>query len=207
MVSIYRQGKFVDLCRGPHVSYTSEIKAFKLMSIAGAYWRGDEHRPMLQRIYGVAFARQAELDEYLKSPGRNQKKRPPQNRQRPRPLRLFGLGRQRAAPLHGKRFDNPENLERFVVDEEIKRGYKHVYTPDLANVELYKTSGHYPYYKDTMYPVMKVDEEELMLRPMTCPSPFPILCQQAEVLQRAAFQNRRTGQAVPLRKIRRTDRA
>ena len=89
-------------------------------------------------------------------------------------------------------------LERFVVDEEIKRGYKHIYTPELANIDLYKTSGHYPYYKDTMYPVMKVDEEELMFTTDDLPAPFSILFQQAAVVPGAAFQNRRTGETVPL---------
>ncbi|MDO9334248.1 MAG: threonine--tRNA ligase [Dehalococcoidales bacterium] len=171
-VTVYRQGNFVDMCRGPHVKSTGEIKAFKLMSIAGAYWRGSEKRPMLQRIYGVAFNNQKELDEYLVTQEEIKKR---DHRKIGKDLDLFvfmdlvGKG----LPIFTEKGSIiRRTLERFVVDEEIKRGYKHVYTPDLANIELYKTSGHYPYYKDSMYPVMKVDEEELMLRPMTCPHHF-----------------------------------
>ena len=168
-VTIYRQGKFTDMCRGPHVKYTGSIKAFKLMSIAGAYWRGSEKRPMLQRIYAIAFNSKKELDEYLVFQEELKKR---DHRKIGKDLDLFvftdliGKG----LPIFTEKGSIIRRiLERFVVDEEIKRGYKHVYTPDLAKVELYRTSGHYPYYKDTMYPVMKVDEEELMLRPMTCP--------------------------------------
>jgi threonyl-tRNA synthetase len=171
-VGVYRQGKFVDLCRGPHVSSTGEIKVFKLVSIAGAYWRGDEHRPMLQRIYGVAFARQQELDDYLKTQEEIKKR---DHRKIGKDLDLFVFSDLigKGLPIFTEKGSIVRReLERFVVDEELKRGYKHIYTPELANVELYKTSGHYPYYKDTMYPVMKVDEEELILRPMTCPHHF-----------------------------------
>jgi threonyl-tRNA synthetase len=168
-VTIYRQGSFTDMCRGPHVKYTGSIKAFKLMSIAGAYWRGSEKRPMLQRIYGIAFNTKKELDAYLAAQEELKKR---DHRKIGKDLDLFvftdliGKG----LPIFTEKGSIIRRiLERFVVDEEIKRGYKHVYTPDLAKVELYRTSGHYPYYKDTMYPVMKVDEEELMLRPMTCP--------------------------------------
>jgi threonyl-tRNA synthetase len=171
-VGIYRQGKFIDLCRGPHVKYTGEIKVFKLVSIAGAYWRGDEHRPMLQRIYGVAFARPQELEEYLKTQEEIKKR---DHRKIGKDLDLFVFSDLigKGLPIFTEKGSIVRReLERFVVDEELKRGYKHIYTPELANVELYKTSGHYPYYKDTMYPVMKVDEEELILRPMTCPHHF-----------------------------------
>lgn len=168
-VTVYRQGKFTDMCRGPHVKYTGSIKAFKLMSIAGAYWRGSEKRPMLQRIYAIGFNSKKELDEYLAFQEELKKR---DHRKIGKDLDLFvftdliGKG----LPIFTEKGSIIRRiLERFVVDEEIKRGYKHVYTPDLAKVELYRTSGHYPYYKDTMYPVMKVDEEELMLRPMTCP--------------------------------------
>ncbi len=171
-VTVYRQGNFVDMCRGPHVASTGEIKAFKLVSIAGAYWRGSEKRPMLQRIYGVAFNNQKELNEYLVTQEEIRKR---DHRKIGKDLDLFvfmdlvGKG----LPIFTEKGSIiRRTLERFVVDEEIKRGYKHVYTPDLANIELYKTSGHYPYYKDSMYPVMRVDEEELMLRPMTCPHHF-----------------------------------
>ena len=171
-VTVYRQGTFTDMCRGPHVKSTGEIKAFKLMSIAGAYWRGSEKRPMLQRIYGIAFNTQKEIEAYLATQEEIKKR---DHRKIGKDLDLFvftdliGKG----LPIFTEKGSIiRRTLERFVVDEEIKRGYKHIYSPDLANVALYKTSGHYPYYKDTMYPVMKVDEEELILRPMTCPHHF-----------------------------------
>ncbi|MDP2918715.1 MAG: threonine--tRNA ligase [Dehalococcoidia bacterium] len=172
MVTVYRQGNFTDMCRGPHVKSTGEIKAFKLMSIAGAYWRGNEKNPMLQRVYGVAFNNQKEVDEYL---ARVEEAKKRDHRKIGKDLDLFVFSDLvgKGLPLFTEKGSViRRELERFVVDEEIKRGYKHVYTPDLANIDLYKTSGHYPYYKDSMYPVMKVDEEELMLRPMACPHHF-----------------------------------
>ncbi|HUT67103.1 MAG TPA: threonine--tRNA ligase [Dehalococcoidales bacterium] len=171
-VGIYEQGNFVDLCRGPHINSTGEIKVFKLTNIAGAYWRGNEHNPMLQRIYGIAFNSRKELEEYLTLQEEIKKR---DHRKIGKDLDLFVFSDLvgKGLPLFTEKGSIiRRELERFVVDEELKRGYKHIYTPDLANVELYKTSGHYPYYKDTMYPVMKVDEEELILRPMTCPHHF-----------------------------------
>ena len=168
-VTIYRQGNFTDMCRGPHIRYTAGIKAFKLMTIAGAYWRGSEKRPMLQRIYGIAFNNQKELDAYLLAQEEIKKR---DHRKIGKDLDLFVFSDLigKGLPIFTEKGSIiRRTLERFVVDEEIKRGYKHIYTPELANVALYKKSGHYPYYKDTMYPVMKVDEEELILRPMTCP--------------------------------------
>jgi threonyl-tRNA synthetase len=168
-VGVYEQGKFVDLCRGPHINTTGEIKAFKLTSIAGAYWRGDEHNVMLQRIYGIAFNSQPELEDYL---ARQEEIKKRDHRKIGKDLDLFVFSELvgKGLPIFTEKGSIiRRELERFVVDEELKRGYKHIYTPDLANVALFKTSGHYPYYKDTMYPVMKVDEEELILRPMTCP--------------------------------------
>ena len=171
-VGIYEQGNFTDLCRGPHINSTGEIKVFKLTNIAGAYWRGNEHNPMLQRIYGIAFNSRKELEEYLTLQEEIKKR---DHRKIGKDLDLFVFSDLvgKGLPLFTEKGSIiRRELERFVVDEELKRGYKHIYTPDLANVELYKTSGHYPYYKDTMYPVMKVDEEELILRPMTCPHHF-----------------------------------
>jgi threonyl-tRNA synthetase len=168
-VGIYRQGNFTDLCHGPHVNSTGEIGAFKLTNIAGAYWRGDEHNPMLQRIYGVAFRTREELQEYLALQEEIKKR---DHRKIGKDLDIFVFSDLvgKGLPLFTEKGSIiRRELERFIVDEELKRGYKHVYTPDLANVALYKMSGHYPYYKDTMYPVMKIDDEELILRPMTCP--------------------------------------
>lgn len=170
--TVYYTGKFVDLCAGPHLESTGKIGPFKLLSVAGAYWHGDEKNKMLTRIYGTCFATQAELDEYLKI---QEDAKARDHRKLGRDLDLFvfsdlvGKGLPILTPK-GSAFRRV--LERFIVDEEIKRGYDHVYSPPLAKVDLYKTSGHYPYYKDTMYPVMKVDEEELILRPMTCPHHF-----------------------------------
>jgi threonyl-tRNA synthetase len=173
-ITIYRSGEFIDLCAGPHVASTKQIRAdgLKLEKIAGAYWRGSEKNPMLQRIYGLAFRSKNELDDYLKLQEEIKKR---DHRVIGKDLDLFvftdliGKG----LPIFTEKGSIiRRTLERFVVDEELKRGYKHIYTPDLANVELYRTSGHYPYYKETMYPVMKVDEEELILRPMTCPHHF-----------------------------------
>ncbi len=173
-ITVYRSGDFVDLCAGPHVASTKEIRydGFKLDKIAGAYWRGSEKNPMLQRIYGLAFGSKKELEEYIAYQEEIRKR---DHRKIGKDLDLFvftdliGKG----LPIFTEKGSIiRRTLERFVVDEEIKRGYKHIYTPDLANIELYKTSGHYPYYKETMYPLMKVDEEELMLRPMTCPHHF-----------------------------------
>ncbi len=168
-VTIYRQGSFSDMCRGPHVKSTGEIRAFKLTSIAGAYWRGSEKNPMLQRIYGLAFDTQQEIEEYLEV---QESLKERDHRKLGKDLDLFvfsDLVGKGLPILTEKGSIIRRELERFVVDEELKRGYKHIYSPDLAKVELFRTSGHYPYYKDTMYPVMKIDEEELILRPMTCP--------------------------------------
>lgn len=173
-VTIYKTGSFVDLCRGGHVNTTAEIPAdaFKLTHLAGAYWRGNEKNPMLTRIYGVAFATKSELEDYIKLQEEIKKR---DHRKLGADLDLFTFADQvgKGLPMLTPRGAViRRELERYIVDEEIKRGYLHVVTPPLAKVELYKTSGHYPYYKDTMYPVMKVDEDELILRPMTCPHHF-----------------------------------
>ncbi len=177
-ISIYwtgepeKPGSMVDLCKGPHVESTGKIKAFKLLSVAGAYWHGDEKNKMLTRIYGTAFFSQQELEEHLK---RLEDAKLHDHRKLGRDLNLFvfsdlvGKGLPMLTP-YGTTIRR--ELERFVVDEEIRRGYQHVMTPSLAKVDLYRTSGHYPYYKDTMYPPMVVDEDELILRPMTCPHHF-----------------------------------
>lgn len=173
-VSFYTNGSFTDLCRGPHVEDTGKVGAFKLMRVAGAYWRGNEKNPQMQRLYGVAFATQEELDAHLQMLEEAKKR---DHRKVGAELKLFTT-----SPLVGKGLPLllergatiRRTLERFIVEEEIRRGYTHVITPDLASLELYKTSGHYPYYKDSMYAPIKIDEDEFMLRPMTCPHHFQI---------------------------------
>lgn len=173
--TIYKTGdNFSDLCAGPHVETTGEIGAVKLLSIAGAYWHGDEKNKMLTRIYGTAFATQKELNDYLEKVEEAKKR---DHRKIGKELGLFTFSELvgKGLPLftdHGATIWR--EIERFVVDVEIAAGYKHVRTPNIAKTDLYRTSGHYPYYKETMYPAMKVDEEELILRPMTCPHHFAL---------------------------------
>ncbi len=167
---------FIDLCAGPHVNSTKEINAdaFKLTKIAGAYWRGDEKNQMLQRIYGVAFETKKELDDYLKMMEEAEKR---DHRKIGERLNLFVFSETvgKGLPLWTEKGATiRREIERFIVDEEIKRGYKHVCTPDMARIELYKKSGHYPYYKDTMYAPIKIENEEFMLRPMSCPHHFEL---------------------------------
>ncbi len=172
-LTIYQSGNYRDLCRGGHIDNPkNQLKHFKILSVAGAYWHGDEKNKMLTRIYGTCFPSQKELDEYLE---RRELAEESDHRKIGKDLNLFvfsdlvGKGLPLLTP---KGSVIRRELERFVVDTELAHGYQHVYTPALAKTELYKTSGHYPYYKDTMYPVMKVDEDELILRPMTCPHHF-----------------------------------
>ena len=173
-ITTYTSGSFTDLCAGPHIasSFKIPLDGFKLERIAGAYWRGSEKNPMLQRIYGIAFLNRKDLEAYLALQEEIRKR---DHRVIGKDLDLFVFSDLigKGLPIFTEKGSViRRELERFIVDEELKRGYKHIYSPELANVELYKTSGHYPYYKDTMYPVMKVDQEELMLRPMTCPHHF-----------------------------------
>ena len=171
-VSMYQTGAFSDLCKGPHVENTKEIGVFKLLSLAGAYWKGSEKNAMLTRIYGTCFETKQALDEWLKL---QEDAKAKDHRKLGKELGLFvfadlvGKGLPLLTP---KGATIRRELERFIVDAELKRGYLHVCTPALAKVDLYRTSGHYPYYKDTMYPPMTIDDEELILRPMTCPHHF-----------------------------------
>lgn len=168
-ITIYTQGEFFDLCRGPHLPSTGRIKAFKLLSIAGAYWRGDSKNKMLQRIYGTAFPKKAQLDEHLVLLEEAKKR---DHRKLGRELKMFTFSREvgQGLPMwlpNGATVRR--TLERYIVDLEERLGYSHVYTPVLANVELYKTSGHWDHYKEDMFPPMALDNEELVLRPMNCP--------------------------------------
>ena len=168
-LSFFKQGEFTDLCVGPHMTYTKALKVFKLFNVTGAYWRGDEHNKMLQRIYGTAFATKEDLEKYL-SDLEEAKQR--DHRKLGKELELFmthelvGSGLPMYLP-NGATIRRI--LERYIVDKEVALGYEHVYTPSLANVELYKTSGHWDHYKDDMFPVMEMGNEEIVLRPMNCP--------------------------------------
>lgn len=178
-VSFYTNGDFTDLCRGPHVTNTGDVGAFKLMRVAGAYWRGNEKNPQMQRLYGVAFMTKEELDQHL---DRLEQAKLRDHRKLGKELDLFTFSPLvgKGLPLWTERGAKIRRLlERFIVEEEERRGYHHVITPDVANISLYETSGHYPYYKDSMYAPIDIDGEKFMLRPMTCPHHFQLYLDQA----------------------------
>lgn len=174
-ITFYKSGEYWDLCRGGHVDNPAEeLKFVKLLSVAGAYWLGDEKNPMLTRIYGTAWSSQEALDTFLEN-RRLAKERDHKKLGKELDLFVFSETVGKGLPLWTpKGATIRRELERFIVDEELKRGYLHVYTPDIANLDLYKKSGHYPYYKDSMYAPIVIDEEEYMLRPMTCPHHFEL---------------------------------
>ncbi|HDY9450799.1 TPA: threonine--tRNA ligase [Staphylococcus argenteus] len=169
-VTLYSQGDFTDLCRGVHVPSTAKIKEFKLLSTAGAYWRGDSNNKMLQRIYGTAFFDKKELKEHLKM---LEERKERDHRKIGKELELFTNSQLVGAGLplwlpNGATIRR--EIERYIVDKEVSMGYDHVYTPVLANVDLYKTSGHWDHYQEDMFPPMQLDEtESMVLRPMNCP--------------------------------------
>ncbi|MFD1039594.1 threonine--tRNA ligase [Virgibacillus byunsanensis] len=168
-VTIYKQGEFFDLCRGIHVPATNKIKAFKLLSISGAYWRGDSNNKQLQRIYGTAFEKQGQLEEHLRI---LEERKERDHRKLGKELEIFTVSQKvgQGLPLWlPKGATIRRNIERYIVDLEERLGYDHVYTPVLGSVELYKTSGHWDHYKDDMFPTMEMDNEDLVLRPMNCP--------------------------------------
>lgn len=168
-ISFYKQGEFVDLCAGPHLMSTGKVKAVKLLASSGAYWRGSEKNKMLQRIYGVSFPKSSQLEEHL---ALLEEAKQRDHRRIGKQLDLFmthelvGSGLPMYLP-NGATIRRL--LEQYILKKEVKLGYKHVYTPSLANVALYKTSGHWDHYKEDMFPVMKMDAEEMVLRPMNCP--------------------------------------
>ena len=169
IISFYKQGEFTDLCAGPHLMSTGKVKAIKLLSSSGAYWRGSEKNKMLQRIYGISFPKASMVEEYMQI---LEDRKARDHRKIGKDLKLFmthplvGAGLPMYLP-NGATIRR--TLERYIQDKEIALGYSHVYTPSLANVELYKTSGHWDHYKDDMFPAMKMDTEEMVLRPMNCP--------------------------------------
>ncbi len=169
-VSVYKTGEgFVDLCRGPHIASTAEIKAFKLLSVAGAYWHGIETNPMLQRIYGTCFDTQKELDEYLKN---IEEAKLRDHRKLGPGLELFDIYHEEAGA--GLVFYHPKGavlrkiIEDYEKEEHLKRGYQMVITPHIMEAQLWKTSGHYDYYRENMY-VLQIDGKEVVLKPMNCP--------------------------------------
>ncbi|MCC6606677.1 MAG: threonine--tRNA ligase [Anaerolineae bacterium] len=170
-VGIYRQRDFVDLCRGPHVGFTKQIKAnaVKLLRTGGAYWRGDEKRPQLQRIYGTAWENRVELEEYLKL---LEEAKSRDHRRLGKQLGLFHISQLVGSGLPlwlPKGAVLRENLEGFLRQAQLERGYLPVITPHIGKLDLYITSGHYPYYKDSQYTPIDVDDEKFMLKPMNCP--------------------------------------
>ncbi len=168
-ISFYKQGDFTDLCAGPHLMSTGKVKAVKLLNLAGAYWRGNEKNKMLQRVYAISFPKASQVEEYMKVLEDRQAR---DHRKIGKDLKLF-----MTHPLVGAGLPMylPDGavirrvLERYIQDKELELGYSHVYTPSLATTELYKISGHWDHYKDDMFPIMKMDNEELVLRPMNCP--------------------------------------
>ncbi|HEB2232194.1 TPA: threonine--tRNA ligase [Staphylococcus aureus] len=169
-VTLYSQGDFTDLCRGVHVPSTAKIKEFKLLSTAGAYWRGDSNNKMLQRIYGTAFFDKKELKAHLQM---LEERKERDHRKIGKELELFTNSQLVGAGLplwlpNGATIRR--EIERYIVDKEVSMGYDHVYTPVLANIDLYKTSGHWDHYQEDMFPPMQLDEtESMVLRPMNCP--------------------------------------
>ena len=168
-VSFYRNGKFVDFCRGPHVPSTGRVKAAKVMSLSGAYWLGSEKNPQLQRIYGTAFFSKKDLDDYLE---RLEDAKRRDHRRLGKELELFTVNEDVGAGLPlwlPKGATIRRLLEEYILDLERKDGYEHVYTPDLAKVDLYIRSGHWAHYQESMFPPMELENERMVLRPMNCP--------------------------------------
>lgn len=169
VISCYTQGDFTDLCRGPHVETVKELKYFKLIKFSGAYWKADSHNKMLQRIYGVCFRSEEDLNEYLKE---LEERKARDHRKIGKELNIFmthdlvGKGMPLWLPQGSL---VRKELENYIYHKENKLGYSHVYTPCVGTVELYKTSGHWDHYQENMFPSMKVDDEEFVLRPMNCP--------------------------------------
>lgn len=169
VISCYTQGDFTDLCRGPHVDTVKELKNFKLLKVSGAYWKNDAKNHMLQRIYGVCFDTPEALEAHLKELEEAKER---DHRKIGKDLGIFMM-----SDLVGKGlpmwlpngYTLWRTLQNYITDKEIKYGYKHVHTPDLGSVELYKTSGHWDHYKDDMFPAMEMDNEAYVLRPMNCP--------------------------------------
>ena len=168
-ISMYTQGDFTDLCRGPHVESTKLLKHFKLLKVSGAYWKGDAKNKMLQRIYGICFDNEEDLEAHLKELEEAKER---DHRKIGKDLEIFMLSDLvgRGLPLWlPNGYTLWRILQNYITDKEVENGYLHVHTPDLGSVDLYKTSGHWDHYKDDMYPAMELDDEAYVLRPMNCP--------------------------------------
>ncbi|MEW5706807.1 MAG: threonine--tRNA ligase [Actinomycetota bacterium] len=173
-VSLYSMGEFTDLCRGPHILSTGRVKAFKLLSVAGAYWRGDEKRPMLQRIYGTAFPNEKELKEHLERLGEAERR---DHRKLGRELDLFSIDEEFGAGLplwHPRGAILRKVIEDFWKDVHIKRGYELIATPHIAKVDLWQTSGHWDFYRESMFSPMEVEGTDYVVKPMNCPGHIKI---------------------------------
>ena len=169
VISCYTQGDFTDLCRGPHVESVKELKYFKLLKFSGAYWKGDSKNKMLQRIYGICFENEEDLNNHLKELEEAKER---DHRKIGKELGIYMMSDLvgRGLPMYlPNGFTVWNELENYIRGKELKRGYLHVQTPPLGNVELYKTSGHWEHYQDSMFPKMEVEGEEFVLRPMNCP--------------------------------------
>ena len=169
VITCYTQGEFTDLCRGPHVESTKELRHFKLLKCSGAYYKGDSKNKMLQRIYGVCYQNEEDLDSHLKELEEAKER---DHRKLGKDLGIFMLSDLvgRGLPLWlPNGYTLWRTIQNYITEKEVAHGYKHVHTPDLGSVELYKTSGHWDHYKDDMFPQMELDEEAYVLRPMNCP--------------------------------------
>lgn len=169
IISFYKQGEFTDLCAGPHVSSTGKIKAVKLLKSSGAYWRGNEKNKMLQRIYGISFPKSSQLDDYL---AKLEEAKQRDHRKLGKELGIFTVDELvgKGLPMYlPKGYVLWQILEDYIKNKERKLGYKHVMTPPIGSVELYKTSGHWEHYKENMFPAMELEGETFVLRPMNCP--------------------------------------
>ena len=205
-ISIYKTGKFVDFCRGPHIPSTGRIKAFKLLNIAGAYWLGDEKNPQLQRIYGTSFFSKKDLDEYLHKLEEAKKR---DHRVLGKQLDLFSI-QELAGP--GLIFWHPKGglirkvMEDWMREEYLKRGYSLVFTPHVARTDLWKTSGHEGYYAQNMFTPMELDDAEYRMKPMNCPFHILIYQRLAEVVSRPAGAPGRARHRLSLRALGRDAR-
>ena len=175
-ISIYNEGNFTDLCTGPHLLSAGKIKYVKLLSVSGSYWRGDEHNKQLQRIYGISFPKKKMLDEYLE---RLEEAKKRDHRKLGKELELFLINQSVGSGLPiwlPKGTILRETLENYLREEQKKRGYEPVITPHIGNINLYKTSGHYPYYSDSQFPPMTLEDgkEQYLLKPMNCPHHFQV---------------------------------